>query len=79
MVVIGKSAYENCSFLKMVNLSADLQEIGACAFRNCIELTVINFEGTKEQWAAIKKGENWDLNTGNYIICCSNGKIKNNC
>ena len=28
-----------------------------------------------EQWKAIQKDENWDYNTGTYVVQCNDGSI----
>jgi type II secretory pathway pseudopilin PulG len=53
------------------------------AFANCTSLVEIEFTGTKEEWKFLMEynnelgysHENWDLNTGNYIITCTDGTI----
>lgn len=39
-------------------------------------LTDIYYEGTIADWKAIKKADEWDYNTGNYTIHCTDGEIK---
>ena len=56
-------------------IPASVTDIADFAFDKCNELTVIDFKGTKEQWEAIKKGDKWDFNTGNYKIYCKDGSI----
>lgn len=47
----------------------------------CSYLAEIHFEGTKAQWRAIVKGENWDsgcgsdTDSGGYIVYCTDGTI----
>ncbi len=47
----------------------------------CSYLSEIHFEGTKAQWRAIVKGENWDsgcgsdTDSGGYIVYCTDGTI----
>ena len=42
-------------------------------FNNCINITNINFNGTKEQWQAINKATTWNKNTGDYTVTFSDG------
>lgn len=61
--------------VQIVELPSGITSIGAYAFKNCTELTTINYDGTIAQWNAITKGEGWDSNTGDYTITCSDGTI----
>ena len=74
---IGDYAFEYCSNLTDITFgeNSQLTSIGIEAFRNCSGLTSITFTGTMEQWSAISKGSDWDYNTGNYTVHCSDGEI----
>ncbi len=48
--------------------------IGEGAFCNC-SIVYIVYEGTKSEWEAIQKGEDWDANTPTYTIHCTDGDI----
>ncbi len=45
------------------------------AFYGCGSLTNIKFNGTKEQWNAIIKSDDWNYNTGNYTVTCTDGTL----
>ncbi len=45
-------------------------------FEYCSSLTSITFSGTKAQWDAIEKVDDWNYNTGNYTIHCTDGDIQ---
>ena len=49
--------------------------IGGWAFEKCSGLTSIIYQGTREQWKAVDKGDGWDCDTGDYIIRCSDGEF----
>lgn len=72
---IGKSVFYNCSGLTSVTIGNGVTSIGDDAFRNCERLTSITFLGTTTQWNAISKGTEWNYNTGNYTIHCTDGDI----
>ena len=72
---IGNYAFCKCTLLTNITIPDSVTWIGACAFSLCDSLTSISFDGTVEQWNAIKKGDDWNYNTGNYTIYCTDGKI----
>ena len=73
---IGGSAFENCSGLTSVTIPNSVTSIGSYAFENCSGLTVIDFNGTRAQWNAIRKDSSWQNNTGSYTIYCTDGNIR---
>lgn len=73
VISIG-AIFPNCSNLTNVDIPKSVASI-AVAFWNCTSLTNINFDGTMAQWNAITKASNWDLNTGEYTVHCTDGDI----
>ncbi|EIC03170.1 leucine-rich repeat protein, partial [Treponema saccharophilum] len=53
---IGHRAFANCS---SVTIPASVKKIGEHAF-DCESLTSKTFNGTAEQWEAVKKGKKWE-------------------
>lgn len=41
----------------------------------CSSLTSIKFNGTKAQWKAIRKAGQWNGNTINYTVSCTDGTL----
>lgn len=72
---ISEGIFKGCTSLASIAVSSNITSIGAYAFADCASLTSITYDGTKEQWNAITKGEGWDSNTGDYTITCSDGTI----
>ncbi len=72
---IGEYAFAYCRSLTSITIPDSVTSIGWYAFRSCSSLTNITFEGTKAQWNAISKGTDWNYNTGNYTIHCTDGDI----
>ena len=52
-----------------------MTSVGDYAFRGCTDLTSIEFDGTIEQWQAIQFGNDWDKDTGEYVVHCTDGTV----
>ena len=72
---VGEHAFFSCFRLPSLRIPRSVTEIGPCAFADCAGLQEIVFAGTKAEWDAIKKGDYWDQDTGDYIIRCSDGEF----
>ncbi len=68
---IGVRMFDNCESLKTVTIPATVKHIRSGACWDCASLTDIYFQGTREQWNAINKFENWDLRCGEYKVHCT--------
>ena len=75
---IGSNAFENCSSLYAVRIPKSVKTIDSSAFKNCGKLTMIEYEGTMQEWEKIRKNDDWNEKTGNYVVYCSNGKLRKN-
>ena len=81
VTAIGQNAFDSCYNLTSVTIPNSITTIKRYAFNDCRNLTEIHFEGTKAQWESITKdpdwkGPDWDDDTGNYTIYCTDGEIK---
>ena len=72
---IEEEVFYGCSSLASVTIPDSVTSIGSYAFENCSSLTEINFSGTKTQWNMITKYSQWNYNTGNYTVHCTDGDI----
>ena len=72
---IGYVAFGDCSSLTNIVIPESVTNIADAAFYGCSNLTSIQFSGTTEQWAAISFGSNWNTNTGNYTVTCTDGTV----
>ncbi len=73
------------SGLREIHIPADVKEIGAEAFYGCRSLSDIYYDGTKAEWEALPKGEDWSYYmapregdmciTGAYTVHCTDGDI----
>lgn len=67
--------FSGCTSLTNVTIGRSVKLICSDAFLNCVSLSSITYNGTKAQWNAINK-DDWNNNTGNYIVHCIDGDIK---
>ena len=81
-ITIGKNIYqledrlfENCPAIQQISIPKSITSIGEGVFAGSTNLCEIYYEGTLDDWEKIRKDENWDADTGEYIIYCSNGSI----
>ena len=72
---IGAYAFSGCSGLTSITIPDSVTSIGNNAFSSCSALTSIYYQGRKAQWNAISKYYDWNYNTGNYIVRCTDGSI----
>ena len=64
---IGNYAFKECSSLASITIPVSVTRIGVKAFNECTNLANIYYKGTKEQWNAITKDTNWNLNMGSNV------------
>lgn len=72
---LGGYSFYYCTTLASVTIPASVTDIGSVAFGLCSALTVIRFEGTMAQWNAINKETDWNAETGNYTVYCTDGTL----
>ena len=75
---IGDSAFRHCNGLMNITIPNSVTSIENYAFHGCGGLMQITFNGIMTQWKAITKGSDWNLNTGTYIVICTNGRLDKN-
>ena len=75
--MIRAKNFANCPSLHTVYIPDTVMYIESSAFVNCTSLQEIHFEGTGTQWQKIEKAQDWDLNTGNYTVYCTDGTLGN--
>ena len=72
---IGSAAFYGCSSLTSITIPTGVTSIGDSAFKYCSSLTSITYGGTKAQWEAISLGSDWNSDTGNYTVTCTDGTL----
>ncbi|MBR2431531.1 MAG: leucine-rich repeat protein [Clostridia bacterium] len=73
--IIGYNAFHNCPGLTEIYIGNGVKSIEIYAFWNCYNLKDIYYAGTKAEWAAIEKGENWDSSLKGYTVRCIDGDL----
>ena len=76
MTKIGEGAFKGCTSLASVSIPEGVTEIGRQAFQCCSALKEIRFCGTKEQWEAVKKGDDCICNILAEAIVCTDGNVE---
>lgn len=72
--VIGERAFADCRALTDVTLGNGVTDIYSEVFKDCGNLNEISFNGTKEEWLAINKKEDW-LGRDSITVNCTNGRV----
>lgn len=72
---LGTGIFSLNDALTDVNIPDSVTEITASMFAQCPLLANINYGGTMTQWESMPKGEDWDSDTGNYTVHCTDGDI----
>ena len=72
---IGERAFASCLGLTSITIPSGVTYIGEYSFAKCNSLTAITYQGTMNQWKSIAKEANWNQNTGNYTVICTDGTL----
>lgn len=72
--VIGKRAFDDCRELTIVKLGNGVTDIYSEVFKDCGKLNAISFNGTKEEWLAINKNEDWQGRDA-ITVNCTDGSL----
>ena len=70
---IGQRAFQNCTGLTEINVSASVTSIGAYAFNACSSITNISFSGSTSQWNSMSRSQSWKNNVPATVVHCSDG------
>lgn len=72
---IGHKAFSNCQELNYIYLPNSIKKIGCFAFEQCINLEIIEFQGSTEMWQKIRLDSSWRENSKISLVKCSDGVI----
>jgi hypothetical protein len=64
------------NYLRSISIPNSVTYIKEGAFRNLDKLEGITFHGSKEEWKAIDKKEDWCLHTNPILVHCTDGDIE---
>ena len=70
---IGDQAFWGCYSLTSVTIGNGVTSIEGSAFYDCDDLIFVTFEGTKEEWDAIRIEDEWGWNL--QYVQCSDGRV----
>ena len=76
VTTISKYSFAYCTNLEYVQIGNGINKLPMYAFSDCTSLKEIHFDGTKEEWITLEKDPDWDKNTGEYTIYCTDGNIQ---
>ena len=75
VTAIGEHAFDGCRDMTTIEIPASVKVIYASAFNGCDGLSVIKFNGTKEQWAEVELKADWMGDIELEKVICSDGEI----
>lgn len=73
--VVPSYILRECTNITEIEIPDSVTSIGSSAFSGCSGLKEIHYNGTMAQWYAVKKGYNWNSNTGSYTVYCTDGNL----
>ena len=74
---IGDGAFFGCTSLASVSIPESVKRIGEGAFGGCTSLAEIRFGGTKAQWKAVGKEEDWSgRRVPAKFVTCTDGEAE---
>lgn len=74
IAVIEYYAFGGNPYLRTLNVPKSVVHIGQFAL-SLSAIDTINYDGTVEEWQSIEKDPEWDKESANYTIYCTDGQI----
>jgi hypothetical protein len=82
VTMIGACAFENCKSLVSVSIPASVtfieyyEMLDCVSFTGCTSLKEIRYGGTKSQWAAVVKSDDWNDVAPAKSVICTDGEVE---
>jgi hypothetical protein len=73
LTTINVRAFQRCYDLTEITIPSNIRVIDRYAFSTCSALTTINYNGTKEQWGSVGKGDYWNIDVPATVVHCTDG------
>ncbi len=72
---LGSMVFIQCYNLTTLTIPVSVRELGYWIFSYDKNLRTINYQGTMNQWQAIKKDKSWFKNTPSFTLQCTDGVL----
>ena len=73
--IIDSLTFRNDRKLTEIKLPKTIELISSNCFMECVSLSRIYFEGTRNQWKAIQFEPGWNSDLPSYTVYCSDGEL----
>ena len=76
----GWYSFNHCDGLTTIYIPHSFTHLTSASFANCALLTTVYYNGTMEEWKNITRvnntpGGDWDNNSGEYTVVCTDGTL----
>ena len=75
MLTIEHGAFAYNPYLKEITIPKSINSIYNNVFSNSPNLLASYYEGDVKKWQSIYKAPDWNLDSANYTIYCTDGQI----
>ena len=65
---IGNHAFDLCGALEEIVFPVSVTTLGSMLFYGCTSMQTIRYQGTAEEWSAVKKASDWNYGSENVEV-----------